>query len=511
MTFKVVLLSLTFKDVSSQLRRSEPSSFSIQRSEPCFRFGVQSQISSLTFKAASLIWHSEPSPSSVWRLEPSYLLGYDVQSRPFQFDIHRCQFLGLAFRAFILLSLASRAMFSVCRSELHLQFGVQSHHFFSVMTFKVVLLSLMSKDVSSQLRRSEPSSFSIRRSEPCFRFGVQSRISSLAFRATIFFQFDVQSYHLHHISHSLAFRATFLVWHSEPLFIPSSTFKVIMSFFLLEFRAIIYSSLGIQSHLSQFRRVVRFSFGVQSRCAIKHLESPYFLLLVFKVIFPQPCHPQSWLLAFIFTSIAHLAFTILHSSSFSSPRFLVFIAYSSCSSRLPFPLHMTQSFELMAHISVMLLGPLHLTFSCSSHRAVPFGRILSYTPRWFDRYSYLTLIFESLLETSQRKSRFIVQLQRHFESYPSLRILDHFCSFIGLSEFVFYLCHIRGLSFSLVESTSFHSLFTLFFFHSSVHISYTRELYRRGAYFQTFFFFKLKFFFSLFIFYHPGGVGEHFI
>ena len=40
--FRVVYLSLTFKDVSSQLWRSEPSSSSIWCSEPYLQLGVQS-------------------------------------------------------------------------------------------------------------------------------------------------------------------------------------------------------------------------------------------------------------------------------------------------------------------------------------------------------------------------------------------------------------------------------------------------------------------------------------
>ena len=84
---------------------------------------------------------------------------------------------------------------------------------------------------------------------------------------------------------------------------------------------------------------------------------------------------------------------------------------------------MTQSLEFTAHISVMLLGILLLAFSYSSHRTVPFGCTLSYTPRWFDRYSSLTLIFESFLKTFQRESRSITQLQRLSKSYPPFRIL----------------------------------------------------------------------------------------
>ena len=225
-TFRVVLLSLTFRYVGSQLRYSEPSSFSVWHSEPCFRFSVQSCISSLEFRATISsqlrnsglyfsVWHSETSFSvtdfrafillnlafkamffmwcsklhlqfniqsrisslafraissqlqcsessfSVWHLEMS-VLSYGVQS------LHPSQF-GVQSHVF---SLAFRATSPVWRSEPYLQFGVQSHHLFSVMMFRVVILNLTFRDVSSQLRRSEPSSFSVRRSEPHLQFDV---------------------------------------------------------------------------------------------------------------------------------------------------------------------------------------------------------------------------------------------------------------------------------------------------------------------------------------------------
>ena len=187
--------------------------------------------------------------------------------------------------------------------------------------------------------------------------------------------------------------------HSQPL---EPSFTVWRSELCLRF--------GIQSHRpTQYSKPLSsFSFGVQSCHAysFRHLESPYFLLLVFKVVFLQPCHSQSWLLAFMFVGVAHPVFMILHSSLFSLPRYLVLIAYSSCSSRLPLPLHVTQSFEFVAHILVMLLGTPHLAFSCSSRRAVPFGCILSNTRRSFDHYSSLTSIFRVTCG----------------ESHPSLRI-----------------------------------------------------------------------------------------
>ena len=70
-------------------------------------------------------------------------------------------------------------------------------------------------------------------------------------------------------------------------------------------------------------------------------------------------------------------------------------------------------------------------------------------------------------------------LRHHF-----LLGLKPLCSSVGLSEFVFPQCPIGGLLCSSVGFTSFHSLFTLFF-HSGVHIAYTRELYQRGAYLYT--------------------------
>ena len=85
-----------------------------------------------------------------WRSEPSSLLSFGVQSHHHLFD--------LAFRAIIIPSLAFRAI-------IVLSFGVQSHHCIfrfrrseplSVFrsTFRVII-------IISQLRRSEPSLFSV--------------------------------------------------------------------------------------------------------------------------------------------------------------------------------------------------------------------------------------------------------------------------------------------------------------------------------------------------------------
>ena len=123
--------------------------------------------------------------------------------------------------------------------------------------------------------------------------------------------------------------------------------------------------------------------------------------------------------------------------------------------------------------------------SRSPHRAVSFRRVLVRTPGWFDCYPSLTSIFESLLEISQREPGSLIWLQRHFETYfLSLLGLEPLCSSASLSEFVSHQCPYGGFLSSSVEFTSFHSLFTLAF-HSSVHIPYTRELYRRRAYLQS--------------------------
>ena len=110
------------------------------------------------------------------------------------------------------------------RAAISLQLEIQSHHIFSVKTFKVVLLSLAFRAM-----------FSVWHSEP---------ISNLAFRVTIPSQFGVQSHHPIMIGHSLllfrrfratflAFRAISLVWSFRASFL---VFNVI-SFFSLVFRA----------------------------------------------------------------------------------------------------------------------------------------------------------------------------------------------------------------------------------------------------------------------------------
>ena len=116
-------------------------------------------------------------------------------------------------------------------------------------------------------------------------------------------------------------------------------------FLVLAFRAII--PFGIQCHHHFFFLVLAFRaiiyFGVQSHRTypFRHLEPPSFHVLKFKVVSPQLYHSESQSLTFILIGITHLALMGLHLSLFSSPRYLAVITCSSCSSRLPPPLHMT--------------------------------------------------------------------------------------------------------------------------------------------------------------------------
>ena len=146
------------------------------------------------------------------------------------------RFSVLAFRAIIVLSfgIQSHHLFSVWHSEPSslLSYSVQSRHIFSVTTFRVVLLSLAFKVMSSILGvqshsslpvsgiqshylsivwRLEPSSyvFSLAFRVMSSVLGVQSYVFSLAFRVTIFPHFGIQT----HFSLVLSFRVITLGIH----------------------------------------------------------------------------------------------------------------------------------------------------------------------------------------------------------------------------------------------------------------------------------------------------------
>ena len=152
---------------SSDLEPLSLLSLGIQ-SHQHFPFGVQSHhhFSVSAFRAiiTSQSWHSEPSTFSIRRSEPSPLLSFGVQSHH--------HFSVLAFSAISIFHSAFTAITTsqFRRSEpspLH-SFGVQGHHHFSVSAFRAI--------ITSQFRRSEPSSlFSLGiQSHQHFPFSVQS-------------------------------------------------------------------------------------------------------------------------------------------------------------------------------------------------------------------------------------------------------------------------------------------------------------------------------------------------
>ena len=106
---------------------------------------------SSVFRAMFSIWNSEPSSSSVWRSKPSSLLSYDVQSRPSQFDIQRCQFFRLTFKSTTPSQLQrSKSSFLVWHLEMSvLSYGVQSHHLLTTRHSESSLL--LSYNVQSHL------------------------------------------------------------------------------------------------------------------------------------------------------------------------------------------------------------------------------------------------------------------------------------------------------------------------------------------------------------------------
>ena len=138
---------------------------------------------------------------------PTIPLQFGIQSlRVFLVTTFRVVFLSLRFMVF-LFSLAFKAImhfpFGVqshvfilaFRAIISSQCGVQSHYFFLVSVFRAISIfhSAFRAIITSQSWHSEPSAFSIRRSEPSplLSFGVQSHhhFSVLAFRAIITSQF----------------------------------------------------------------------------------------------------------------------------------------------------------------------------------------------------------------------------------------------------------------------------------------------------------------------------------
>lgn len=211
------------------------------------QFSVQSRRSQFSCsKQLFTVWCLEPS-FTVWHVEPLVNLAFKATIF-FQFNIHSHwstwhleppYFFSSMYKATFLAFKAIRFQFNIQSHHL-LQFGIQSYHIF-ILTFKVVSL----------VRHSES-------------------LVSLAFKATIFLQFSVQS-HIYNIQscHFLLVRCSKAYsQHLESLFSFSSTFRVV------------FFSLGVQSHLffNLAFRVVFFQFGIQRHCSVQVFRATIFRL-----------------------------------------------------------------------------------------------------------------------------------------------------------------------------------------------------------------------------------------
>ena len=216
-----------------------------------------------------------------WRPESLSLLNYGIQSlHLLQFDI-QSRISNLAFRVIIPSQLwrSGPSSFSVWCLESHLQFGIQIHHLFFSLAFRTASPTWCPKSPSFL-------NYGVQ-SLHLLQFGVQSRISNLAFRVTI----SSQLWHSGPSSSSvwclethlqfgrskplsffsLAFRTAFPAWRSESLSLLSYgvqglhllQFGVQSRISSLAFRAAISSQFGLQSHVFSlaFRATIHSQFG----------------------------------------------------------------------------------------------------------------------------------------------------------------------------------------------------------------------------------------------------------
>ena len=179
-------------------------------------------------------------------------------------------------------------------TTMSLHFGIQSHWAYSFSPFD----SLLS-----------------------FSFGIQSRFLYL------FMHFESPSFLV------LVFKVVLsFFWYSEPL--PSLSFNVTLSSLWF----------GLQSHFSYpFRHLILpsfLAFGVSSHHSFRRSEPSHIFVqapwvtifpyvVTFRVITSQSYLSESQFLTFISTGITHLTFTVSHSSSLTSLRYSMLIAYSS--------------------------------------------------------------------------------------------------------------------------------------------------------------------------------------
>ena len=292
----------------------------VWHSEQHFKFGIQSRIFSLDFKFVVCFQVS---------IQPSYLLQFGVQILIFSlvFRVVVCFQFGIQSRHLFLPFGIQSHVFSLAFRVASLAFRVsssviifppfqRSESFVSSLAFRAIIsLVWHSEPLFFQLQRSQPH-YLVWRSEPLF-------VSSLAFKATMFLQFNIQSHHIpsvrrsepyfslafkvvvcfqfsirsHHISSLWAFRVASSVKRSESLFIFSSTFRAIISPLVWPSKP--YFHFGVQSRIFSlaFRVIVCFQFDIQSHYVFLPfgIQSRIFSL-AFKVVF------LVWILELLFVS-----------------------------------------------------------------------------------------------------------------------------------------------------------------------------------------------------------------
>ncbi|RVW92751.1 hypothetical protein CK203_042626 [Vitis vinifera] len=341
-----------------------------------FCLGHSPTVSSLRASPFVQIYHHQ---------SPSSLFSFGVQSH------HRVFSFGVQ----------SHYWFSDQHSESSssfLSFGVQSHHRVFSSAFKAIIGFQIDIQVASSFRRSEPSSvfrstFRVASSVSTFRAIITS---SLAFRAIIAFQFGVQS---HHRFSALVFRAIII-------FSVASRAITVVLFWLPE--PSLSSCLGFQSHFCHLvlasKAITVILFRLPEPLLSSWLPEPslssrlgfqshhYHLVLASRVItvalfrLPKPLlssrlgfqsHPRRLSFYFLFKCLESAL-----SSRVTTPGVHIRWLCASC-------LH---GFTFSLGFSSLRYPVLIAYSSCSPHRVVPFGRILARTPGWFDRYLSLTLI-----------------------------------------------------------------------------------------------------------------------
>ncbi|RVW45518.1 hypothetical protein CK203_091465 [Vitis vinifera] len=408
-----LLLRLTFRVVfsfgvqSHYIVRSDVQShcrFSVLafRAITIFSFGVQShcRFSVLAFRAITIFSFGVQSHCrfSVLAFRAITIFSFGVQSH--------CRFSVLAFRAITIFSLAFRAFIAF-------QFGIQSLYRFLVSAFRAIIVAfqfgVQSHHRFSDRVQSHHHHFSVSafRAIIGFQIDIQSRILG----------FSVQSrYHWSSSSLlSLTFRVIIITSQfrrSEPSSVFRSTFRV--TFSVSAFRAIVTPQFDIQSHIPGFgvqshhyqtlRHFFRrskpcfASFGVQSYVSLHSV----FRAIIASLFGVQSHHSSVLVFRAILVVFSVSAFRAIigFSDRHSELYFLFKCLESALSSRVTTPgVHIRWLCASCLHGFTLSLGfsslryPVLIAYSsCSPHRVVPFGRILARTLGWFDRYSSLTLI-----------------------------------------------------------------------------------------------------------------------